>query len=535
MTGVYQSGTIQIGSLQMGGNLPVRIQSMTNTDTNQIQESYDQCVKMIRAGAELVRLTTQGSREVRSLEEIRKKLRSDGFSTPVVADIHFKPDLALEAARVSDKIRINPGNYLRGDRVDHLLPPLIDVCQQFGTAIRIGVNHGSLDESILDRWGNSPEGMVESAMPFLRECSGQGFQNVVVSMKSSNPVVMINSVRLLANRMKEEGMAFPIHLGVTEAGDGLEGRIKSTVGTAPLLLEGLGDTLRVSLTEPPEAELPVASAICDLFPRPATLPYDPFGHLAWDPFTFRRRMVASVFGIGGGSRVKLVSHQPPDAGIDPQPGAIDPHLIFFDKWLEDPVSSSAAGKILVLEKKEHETPALKTRLNQFCRTDNSTPILYKASYRETDREKFRLQLAGELGALLVDGCLDAVWIENPEVETGFINETVLMILQAAGSRISRTEYIACPSCGRTHFDIVSRLREIRNATSHLTTLKIGVMGCIVNGPGEMADAHYGYVGAGKGRITLYKGRSAVLKNLPEEKAVDELINLIKREGDWVDP
>ena len=535
MTGVYQSGTIQIGSLQMGGNLPVRIQSMTNTDTNQIHETYEQCVRMIRAGAELVRLTCQGSREVESLGEIRKKLRSAGYSTPVVADIHFKADLALEAARVADKIRINPGNYLKGNRVDHLLPPLLAVCQEYNTAIRIGVNHGSLDESILNRWGNTPEGMVESAMPFLRECAGRGFSNVVVSMKSSSPVVMIQSVRLLAWRMKEEGMVFPIHLGVTEAGDGPEARIKSTVGSAPLLLESLGDTLRVSLTEPPEAELPVASEICDHFPRPDNLPYDPFTNLAWDPFRFQRRTAESVLGIGGGSRVKVISSHPPEAGIDPLPGEIAPHLIFYDQWDRQSAEDSPSGKILVLEKGEQSVPALKAMLHRFCQSDNKTPVLFKASYREADRDRFMIRLAGELGSLLVDGCLDAVWVENPEVGTAFVNEAVLMILQAAGSRISRTEYIACPSCGRTHFDIQARLREIREATSHLTTLKIGVMGCIVNGPGEMADAHYGYVGAGKGRISLYKGRSAVLKNLPEESAVEELINLIKREGDWVDP
>ena len=535
MTGVYQSATIQIGSVEMGGNQPVRIQSMTNTDTNQIQETYDQCVRMIRAGSELVRLTTQGSREVKSLAAIREKLRSSGYSTPVVADIHFKPRLALEAASVSDKIRINPGNYLRGNQVDNLLPPLIQICKEFRTAIRIGVNHGSLDESILNRWGNTPEGMVESAMPFLRECTKQGFWQVVVSMKSSNPVVMIQSVRLLAWRMKEEGMAFPIHLGVTEAGDGPEGRIKSTVGTAPLLLEGLGDTLRVSLTEPPEAELPVASAICDLFPRPEKLPYDPYGEFAWDPFSFKRRTAESIRGIGGATRVKVVSTLPPEAGIDPLPGDIQLLLMRFETWVEQGENPGMPGKIMVLEKGQLSVPDLKARLNRFCKINPDTPILYKASYKEADRTQFIIRLAGELGSLLVDGCLDAVWIENPEVETDFLNETVLMILQAAGSRISRTEYIACPSCGRTHFDIQARLREIREATSHLTTLKIGVMGCIVNGPGEMADAHYGYVGAGKGRITLYKGRSAMVKNLPEELAVEELINLIKREGDWVDP
>lgn len=508
---------------------------MTSTDTNNVQASVDQCIRMIKAGAELIRLTTQGKREVENLKLIREQLHTEGYLVPVVADIHFKPGLALDAAAVCDKIRINPGNYLKGGTVDVLLPELLKICREKGCAIRIGVNHGSLDESILKRYGDTPKGMVESAMIFLRICKAESFKNVVVSMKSSNPRVMVQSVRLLAYQMQKEDMAYPLHLGVTEAGDGPEGRIKSAVGMAPLLLEGMGDTIRVSLTEAPEMELPVAAEIVALFPPPEALPYKPFEGLAWDPFSFSRRKSLNVSGLGDGGRVKIVSSELPDPASDLKPALLKDLSIPFETWEKEHQVLDAGDKILILEKGNLSIPELKSRLNRFCKSNNKAPILFKSYSDSTDSEQFQLQLAGELGALLVDGLLDGIWVENPHFTPSQINEILLNILQASGARITKTEYIACPSCGRTHFDILTRLKEIRSATSHLTTLKIGVMGCIVNGPGEMADADYGYVGAGPGRVSIYKGREARLRNIPEKEALDAFIKLVKSEGDWVDP
>jgi len=439
----------------------------------------------------------------------------------LVADIHFKAGLALKAAGKCEKIRVNPGNYLREGSVARELPLLLEQCRQHETAIRIGVNHGSLSSSIMENYGDTPLGMVESALEFLRICQQENFARVVVSMKSSNPRVMIQSVRLLVKRMRDEGMAYPLHLGVTEAGDGLEARIKSVVGMAPLLLEGMGDTIRVSLTEEPEAELPVADDIRRLFPRPEVLPYHPFEGLCWDPFSFNRRISLPFLNLGKGSPVKIVDADPPDPDMDLRPEQLE--AAFRDE------------SIYVLERGMGPVQELKARLNQFCFSDRTTPILYHEFSEEKDPDQFRIRLAGELGFLLADGMLDALWIENPHLDPALIQDTLLMILQAAGARISRTEYIACPSCGRTHFDIVSRLKEIREATSHLKHLKIGVMGCIVNGPGEMADAHYGYVGAGPGKVSIYKAKEAVRRHIPEEKALQALIEVMKEEGDWVDP
>jgi (E)-4-hydroxy-3-methylbut-2-enyl-diphosphate synthase len=508
---------------------------MANTRTTDVEASLAQSLRMIRSGAELVRFTTQGLKEVKSLSTIRKQLRDRGVETPVIADIHFNPALAIEAASVAEKIRINPGNYLKGASVQTLLPPLLEVCQRHETAIRIGVNHGSLDPSIVEEYGDSPAGMVESAMRFLRVCSEHNFHRVVVSMKSSNPRVMVQSVRLLVSRMGQEQMNYPLHLGVTEAGDGLEGRIRSAVGVAPLLLEGMGDTLRVSLTEPPEQEMPVAQEFIRFFPKPTHLPYDPVGMMAWDPFSFNRRQSRSVKGIGSGSKVKLISDSPPEAETDLTSQQLEGWMVTYSQWLQRPSLLNTGGKILLLEQNQQSIQEVKSQLNRFCTQNNVAPVIYKPSLSDRKPDTFNLQLAGELGSLLVDGAIDAVWVENKHLTTAQVNDTLLLILQAAGARSSRADYIACPSCGRTHFDIVKRLREIRSATSHLTSMKIAVMGCIVNGPGEMADAHYGYVGAGKGRVTIYKGKNPVRKNIRESEALEALISLMKDEGDWLEP
>jgi (E)-4-hydroxy-3-methylbut-2-enyl-diphosphate synthase len=531
----FRSRSVTIGNLSLGGDAPVRIQSMTNTSTSQVEVTAEQCTRMIRAGAELIRMATQGSREVKGMALVREALSAKGMEVPLVADIHFKPKLALEAARVADKIRINPGNYLVGGPVEEVLPELLKVCKEEGTAIRIGINHGSLAEPILREYGNTPSGMVESAMQFLRICRQQKMDRVVVSLKSSNPRIMIQSVRLLADTMAREGLDFPLHLGVTEAGGGTAGRIKSAVGIAPLLLEGLGDTIRVSLTEPPEAELPVARMITGMFPKPPVSSSGPYAGLAWDPFSYRRRSSISVSGIGNGSRVKIISRTPPAPGEDLSPGQIMHGGVTYHAWREDPGLLEGGGRFLLLERGNFSIGEIRSMLNEFCLVNQKAPVVYRTVAAEQDEEQCCLQLAGELGSLLVDGAIDAVQVESARHGTSYINEILLDILQAAGARISKTEYIACPSCGRTHFDIISRLKEIRDATSHLVSLKIGVMGCIVNGPGEMADADYGYVGAGPGRVTLYKGKDPVVRNIPEKQALAALIGLMKEEGDWVEP
>ncbi len=531
----YHSRTIKIGSQELGGKTPVMIQSMTNTDTNEVEESVEQCIRMIEAGAQLIRLTTQGSREVGNLAKVRKVLHQRGYRIPLAADIHFRPSVALEAARVVEKIRINPGNYLKGSQVESQLPQLLKLCKENQTSIRIGVNHGSLDESILLEFGDTPAGMVESAMRFLRICKAEHMDSVVVSMKSSKPRVMIYSVRLLAKTMLDEEMDYPIHLGVTEAGDGLDGVIKSVVGMAPLLLEGLGDTIRVSLTAPPEEELPIARKIVELFPKPV----DQKKHLpalsAWDPFSYNRRISKPFLTLGGGSGVKIISKLPPLPQEDLLPAQVSSGGVSLEAWRENPLLLEDEGGFLLLEKGNRTMDQVIFGLNEFCLKNQKAPILYKVISEEKDPELFSIKLAGEIGAVLIDGTIDGVRVENSYHTESWINKTLENIFQAAGARITKTEYIACPSCGRTHFDIVSRLREIREATTHLKPIKIGVMGCIVNGPGEMADADYGYVGAGRGRVSIYKGKIPVVKNLPEEEALAALIGLIKQEGDWQDP
>jgi len=535
MSQTHHSRKIIIGSLSLGGDAPVRIQSMTNTDTNQLEQSVEQCIRMAEAGAELIRLTTQGSREVQSLAAIGKILKQQGYMIPLAADIHFRANVALEAARVCEKIRINPGNYLKGSELETLLPKLLQVCKENQTTIRIGVNHGSLDDSILREYGDTPAGMVESAMRFLRICKKEDMERVVVSLKSSKPMIMIQSVRLLAKCMQDELMDYPIHLGVTEAGDGMEAVIKSVVGMAPLLLEGLGDTIRVSLTAAPEDELPMARSIVDLFPKPAIQTNHPTQGQAWDPFSYNRRVSEPFNGMGHGSRVKIISSKPPLPNEDLAPQQLASGGMTLEAWRKNPGFLEAGKGFLLVERDKETMDELLSGINEFCLANQRAPIVYKILSEEKDPELFAMQLPGEIGAVLVDGAIDAVWVENPGHDETWINETILTIFQAAGARITKTEYIACPSCGRTHFDIVSRLQEIRKATAHLKPIKIGVMGCIVTGPGEVADAVYGYVGAGRARVSLYKGKIPRVKNIPEEEALSALIELMKKEGDWQDP
>ena len=517
----YIAREIGIGTLALGGTQPVRIQSMTNTDTNDVVSSISQCEALIRHGCELVRLTTQGKAELESIGAVREALHKKGLTIPVVADIHFKPGLALLAAARVDKIRINPGNYIdrKGDdesigkKAQTQLNSLVEICKTHQTAIRIGVNHGSLSERILRKYGDTPEGMVASAMEFVRICASLDFHALVISLKSSNARVMVQSVRLLVATMMKESLHYPIHLGVTEAGDGLYARLKSAAGMAPLLSEGIGDTIRVSLTEDPVNEMATARHIRALFPKPGFLPYHPFHDLAWDPFRFSRRISHPVLGIGGGKPVAIISSFD---GIDPDEVA-------------------ASDQVTLFEHTSESVPEIKYRISEYCKKDPYSPLIYKRILHEANADVFRIKLAGELGSVLIDGAIDGVWVENSHMSESDVYELLLMILQATGSRISQTEYIACPSCGRTHFNIESRLSEIKARTSHLRHLKIGVMGCIVNGPGEMADADYGYVGSGRGKVSIYKGHTPVFKHVPEKDALGRLIALIKESGDWIDP
>lgn len=483
------SGEVRIGRVVIGGGHPVAVQSMTNTDTNDTEACAAQIERIDRAGGGIVRLTAQGRREGENLANIVRRVREDGFDTAIVADIHFVPEVAAIAAKYVDKVRINPGNY----RMDHgELEALIAQCRERGVALRIGVNHGSLSKRVFDRWGDTPQGMVVSAMEFLRVCKAQGFDQVVVSMKSSNTRVMVAAYRLLVEAMDAEDMHYPIHLGVTEAGNGIEGRIKSAVGIGALMADGIGDTIRVSLTEAPENEIPVAELLVKHFARrPGKFPV--LHPERYSPTEYRRRTNVAV----------PVVHTEPLAGF-----------CVIEAVSENPTAELRAA-ILNL--------------------DTPRPVVVKRRYGETSPETLAVKAAADLGVLFLDGLADGIWIDAPGFAEEEIRNIELMILQAARVRFSHTEYIACPSCGRTLYDIEKTLAAVKSRTSHLKNLKIGVMGCIVNGPGEMADADYGYVGAAPGRITLYKGRTVVERNIPQEEALDRLVELIRDNGDWVEP
>ena len=481
---------VRIGRTTIGGGHPVACQSMTNTDTNDTAASVAQIERIDRAGGKIVRLTAQGRREGENLENIVRQLRADGFRTAVVADIHFVPEVAAIAARYVDKVRVNPGNY-RLDRGD--LQSLIAQCRERGVALRVGVNHGSLAKRVFDEWGDTPQGMVVSAMEFLRVCRECDFDQVVVSMKSSNTRVMVAAYRLLVEAMDAEDMHYPIHLGVTEAGNGIEGRVKSAVGIGALMADGIGDTIRVSLTEAPENEIPVAQLLVEHFAdRPGE--FEVLHPERYTPTEYRRRSKVTV----------PVVHTEPLEGFR--------------------VLEALSG---------NPTAELRAAILNLDIPDE--PVVVKRRYEERSLETLAVKAAADLGPLLLDGLADGIWIDAPGFAEEQVREIELMILQAARVRFSHTEYIACPSCGRTLYDIEKTLADIKSRTSHLSNLKIGVMGCIVNGPGEMADADYGYVGAAPGRITLYKGRTVVARNIPQEEALDRLVELIKADGEWVEP
>ena len=573
-----RSREISIGHLKMGGGHPVVVQSMANTSTTDLSGSMEQFKRIVDAGSQMVRFTTQGLREVEALEKIINALPPNYRKVPVVADVHFRSDIALNAARVCQKVRINPGNFtekkqgpaIYSEEQFHAglaenrtaLVALINVCKKEHCALRIGVNHGSLSKRIMSRFGNTPEGMVESALEFLRICRDEHFHHVVVSLKSSNSVLMIHAVRLLQKQMTKEGLCYPLHLGVTESGNGMDGRLKSVVGMAPLLAEGMGDTIRVSLTEPPENEIPVARAITRIIKKPDVLPYDPMGKLPWDPFDFNKREAREVLGIGGTHPPVVISAEGDFGKLVPDITASEENnrtvlscngskyipeyqgnaLSSLPEFLiagpeSDPgeIAEIKQNVIVILDAGSHELTGIKQWMIHYLHQGGSAPVILRKRYYEKEEELFMIRAAGDFALLLVDQLLDGIWIENPDMAPEFNNRLSFSILQAARNRITSTEYIACPSCGRTKFDIESALEEVKAKTSHLKGLKIAVMGCIVNGPGEMADADYGYVGSGKGLVTIFKGKEAIAKNIHTGDAVDRLISTIKKHGAWTDP
>lgn len=623
---------VQIGDVPLGGAYPIRVQSMTTVDTMDTRGSVDQVLRMVNAGCEYVRITAPSIKEAQNLAEIKKVLRTRGCHVPLIADIHFTPNAAELAARLVEKVRINPGNYADRkrfetitytdasyeaelERIREKFTPLVKICKEYGTAMRIGTNHGSLSDRIMSRYGDTPLGMVESALEFLRIAEDLQFYNIVLSMKSSNPQVMVQAYRLLVQKLDEEGFQpYPLHLGVTEAGDGEDGRIKSSVGIGTLLEDGLGDTVRVSLTEEPEAEVPVARALVNryneraghaLIPEISQYPIDPFaysrrktretgnlgGHQVprvMADFSGKKKITpASFFGIGYQYSMPLDKWNISDTACDyvflgdtvidfEIPGTLG--LVFnHSTWLTQQkrdraypwIAASAylAGaeaspvvNFVYAQLKDMSRPFIeKLKLDstavvvidthnlhgyaeqrrifvELMNNDCEVPVIIGRAYRDLQPEDLQLFSATDVGGLLLDGLGDGVFLaaENCGGDK-IVNETAFNILQATRTRISKTEYISCPSCGRTLFDLQETTAKIRSRTYHLKGVKIGIMGCIVNGPGEMADADYGYVGSGPGRITLYRGKEVVKKNVPTPQAVDELINLIREDGIWIEP
>ncbi|PRD36517.1 UNVERIFIED_CONTAM: ispG [Trichonephila clavipes] len=548
---------VQIGDIPMGGNQPIRIQSMTTVDTMDTMGSVEQTIKMVDAGCEYVRITAPSIKEAENLAIIKKELRYRGYQVPLVADIHFTPNAAEVAARIVEKVRVNPGNYAdkkKFDQIDYTdaayqaeldriykkFAPLVGICKEYGTAMRIGTNHGSLSDRIMSRYGDTPEGMVESALEFIRICEDLNYYNLVVSMKSSNPQVMVQAYRLLVEKMVAENMNYPLHLGVTEAGDGEDGRIKSAVGIGTLLEDGLGDTVRVSLTEEPEKEAPVAIALVNRYSnRKAALVSEP------------KREILQLATVSKETKRYESSEVNAFIGAKEKDAAMNLIHISNDDLQSEAFAQLAIDKTLVFILETDHLHGMADQRQFFANLQEigiDNPVILKRSYAveefsgplgdimdpEEPISKIQLYAATDFGALLIDGLGSGIWLDSPATPTDKIASVSFGILQATRSRISKTEYISCPSCGRTLFDLQETTQMIRSRTNHLKGLKIGIMGCIVNGPGEMADADYGYVGAGPDKITLYRGKQVVKKNVSSANALDELIEIIKSDGLWVE-
>lgn len=601
-----ETSEVNIGAVPMGGLYPIRIQSMTNTPTQDTKACVEQAKRIVDAGGEYVRLTTQGIKEAENLMNINIGLREQNYMVPLIADVHFNPKVADVAAQYAEKVRINPGNYVDPGRTFKQLEhteeeyaqelqkihdrfvPFLNICKENFTAIRIGVNHGSLSDRIMSRYGDTPEGMVESCMEFLRICVTEHFTHVVISIKASNTVVMVKTVRLLVAVMEQEGMSFPLHLGVTEAGDGEDGRIKSALGIGALLTDGLGDTIRVSLSEEPEVEIPVARKLVDYIIARNNHPYIP-GLEATD-FNYlspSRRQTHAVRNIGGDHLPVVVADRmdgrtetdpqfTPDyiyAGraLPEQPEATMEYILDADRWNGEPHTWPAFNdaqlplmgecptelkflfipymaltdeviaclkvhpEVVLVSQSNHPNRVGEHRAlaHQLTNEGLMNPVIFFQHYAEDVAEDLQIKSAADMGALIFDGLCDGIYLFNQgTLSHATIDGTAFGILQAGRVRTSKTEFISCPGCGRTLFNLHDTIARVKAATSHLKGLKIGIMGCIVNGPGEMADADYGYVGAGRGKISLYKRKECIEKNIPEEEAVDKLIELIKKNGDY---
>ncbi len=632
-----KTSTVKIGDLYIGSDFPIIPQSMTTTDTMDTQKSVEQIIRMVDAGCQLVRLTAPSLKEAQNLAEIKKALNAKGVKVPLVADIHFTPNAAELAARIVEKVRVNPGNYADKkkfdiidytdaeyqeeiDRIREKFVPLIKICKEYGTALRIGTNHGSLSDRIMSRYGDTAHGMVESAMEFLRIAEDENFHNIVLSMKSSNPQVMVQAYRLLVKTMDNNDMHYPLHLGVTEAGDGDDGRIKSALGIGALLEDGIGDTIRVSLTEDPEFEVPVAKKLIARYTQIEQTNYPQLNlNIAennnWSAFDYKRRESKEVYNLGAHQVPRVIANFSNNENLTAEDLKPIGHIYDaqLDKWHMNDIGAdfiylgnnkanfmlpmglkavyNAQTWNLVIDKtnafplftsadllQSNHLKANSSTLNfvhvlvnelneELLQTANQmknvvfilesnlanpmtdfratffklddwnikNPVLLTHNYHdESDEEQFMLHCSTDFGALLIDGFADGLMFKANQIKTERMNQIAFGILQAARTRISKTEYISCPSCGRTLFDLQETTAMIRKRTDHLKGVKIAIMGCIVNGPGEMADADYGYVGSGVDKITLYKGKEVVKRNIASDNAVNELIELIKENGDWVE-
>ena len=555
---------VNVGGVTIGCTNPVRVQSMTNTSTMDTDGSVEQVLRIVAKGGELVRLTTQGNREAVNMGDIKAQLKARGCNVPLVADVHFNAAVADTAARYADKVRVNPGNYVDAARtfkhIDYTdaeyaeelvrlrerFVAFLDICKADGRAVRVGVNHGSLSDRIMSRYGDTPSGVVESCMEFLRICRDENFNNVVVSIKTSNTTMMVTTVRRLVRVMAEEGIAYPLHLGVTEAGDAEDGRIKSAVGIGALLADGIGDTVRVSLAESPENEIPVAKELVEYVALRKDAPAIE-GVVAGD-FNYEEpvRRRTSAFGIIGGENVPVVvggevgdkdiasdiaADLMPVATVDNANDARFVAVTYSDLTPENIAKIKSLKNIALVASSDHVNAVgeLRALVHRLMIEGVEAPVIIHRQYNESSVEALRIKASADLGVLLIDGLVDGLWIENPSSSAEELNALAFGILQATRARISKTEYIACPGCGRTMYDLQGTLARIKAATGHLKGLKIGVMGCIVNGPGEMADADYGYVGAARGKVSLYRRKECVEKNIPEDEAIERLLQLIEND------
>lgn len=575
---------MRVGGVTLGGDAPVRIQSMTTTDTNDVASSAAQSIRIVEAGGEIVRLTTQGEREARSIGSVRAEMDRQGCHAPLVADVHFNPKAAVTAAALVEGVRINPGNFTgeakrfnadadtMSDKEWHALiveklRPLIETCRNHKTAIRIGVNHGSLSDRIMAKHGDTPQGMVASCLEYVEAMEELDFRDIAISIKSSNTRVMVETVRLLVAALRGRSTAYPLHLGVTEAGSDAEGRIKSAAGIGALLNDGLGDTVRVSLTEAPEKEIPVARALVDHCARLAhTLTVREVETSGYSPFAYARRKTVETMDIGGNNAPVVMTI----GGCEAADWAVSPHdgkvsrdglsapivslselarrtdaLPCFVRLSLDELCDAPDGHIAALARSEsaivmgHCTTGnyqaeIRALALELTNRGISSPLVCRHTSSAADVETFQLEISADLGGLLIDGLIDGVYVDNANISPTAAAETVLTLLQATRARFSRTEFISCPGCGRTLYDIQETAGRIKSQFGHLRGLKIGIMGCIVNGIGEMADADYGYVGAGRGKISLYRGKELVRRSLDQGEALEALRQLIADDGRWVD-